>query len=211
MPIEGMINLCEYIDVIERKVYLNKDWRCVILREIDFLLKICWSIPCLHPSWRLLTWIWICASLNHCKKMKAQSTDSSKPCRNTSAFKCERNVIPDMWRAFPDGGSKFQQDYSPCLSSKKVKTVFRKQKINVLDWPGNSPDLNPIENWWSVTRCRLQKLYCTTMTKLRDARDDWIVVFHYQSYPVLKNVVRIRFLLWFNCTVRIGKLSKSVS
>jgi len=25
MPIEGMINLCEYIDVIERKVYLNKD------------------------------------------------------------------------------------------------------------------------------------------------------------------------------------------
>jgi len=33
------------------KFYLNKDWGCVILREIDFLLKICWSIPCLHPSW----------------------------------------------------------------------------------------------------------------------------------------------------------------
>jgi len=25
----------------------------VILREIDFLLKICWSIPCLHPSWKV--------------------------------------------------------------------------------------------------------------------------------------------------------------
>ena len=24
------------------KYYLNKDWGCVILREIDFLLKICW-------------------------------------------------------------------------------------------------------------------------------------------------------------------------
>jgi len=24
-----------------------------ILREIDFLLKICWSIPCLHPSWKV--------------------------------------------------------------------------------------------------------------------------------------------------------------
>ena len=23
--------------------------KCVILREIDFLSKICWSIPCLHP------------------------------------------------------------------------------------------------------------------------------------------------------------------
>ena len=33
--------------------YLNKDWGCVILREIDFLLKICWSLPCLHPSWKV--------------------------------------------------------------------------------------------------------------------------------------------------------------
>ena len=31
------------------------DWGCVILREIDFLLKICWSIPCLHPSWKVHT------------------------------------------------------------------------------------------------------------------------------------------------------------
>jgi len=30
----------------------------VILREIDFLLKICWSIPCLHPSWKVHTWIY---------------------------------------------------------------------------------------------------------------------------------------------------------
>ena len=37
--------------------YLNKDWGCVILREIDFLLKICWSIPCLHLSWKVHTWI----------------------------------------------------------------------------------------------------------------------------------------------------------
>ena len=30
-----------------------QDWGCVILREIDFLLKICSSIPCLHPSWEV--------------------------------------------------------------------------------------------------------------------------------------------------------------
>jgi len=34
-----------------------QDWGCVILREIDFLLKICWSIPCLHPSWKVHTWM----------------------------------------------------------------------------------------------------------------------------------------------------------
>ena len=34
-----------------------QDWGCVILRGIDFLLKICWSIPCLHPSWKVHSWI----------------------------------------------------------------------------------------------------------------------------------------------------------
>jgi len=51
-----------------------QDWGCVILREIDFLLKICWSIPCLHPSWKVHTWIKICASLNHRKKTKADGS-----------------------------------------------------------------------------------------------------------------------------------------
>ena len=31
----------------------------------------------------------------------------------------ERRVIPDMRRAFPDGGGKFQQDLAQCLSAKK--------------------------------------------------------------------------------------------
>ena len=51
-----------------------QDWGCVILRDIDFLSKICWSIPCLHPSWKVHTWIEICASLNHRKKTKANGS-----------------------------------------------------------------------------------------------------------------------------------------
>jgi len=51
-----------------------QDWGCEILGEIDFLLKIYWSIPCLHPSWKVHTGIEICASLNHRKKTKADSS-----------------------------------------------------------------------------------------------------------------------------------------
>jgi len=54
--------------------YLNKDWGCVILREIDFPLKLCWSIPCLHPPWKVHTWIEIGASLNHHKKTTADGS-----------------------------------------------------------------------------------------------------------------------------------------
>ena len=42
---------------------------------------------------------------------------------------------------------------------KKVKTVFRKQKLNVLDWPRNSPGLNSIKDLRLVTKPRLQNLY----------------------------------------------------
>jgi len=53
----------------------------------------------------------------------------------------ERKAIPDMRQAFPDDGGKFQ-DIVPCLSSEN----FVIAKLNVIDWPGYSPDLNPIEN-----------------------------------------------------------------
>jgi len=38
----------------------------------------------------------------------------------------ERKAVPDMKKAFNDGGGKFQ-DLVPCLSSEKMKTIFRKQ------------------------------------------------------------------------------------
>lgn len=41
----------------------------------------------------------------------------------------------------------FQQDIAPCNTSKKGKNLFKQNVIKVLDWPGNSTDLSPIENY----------------------------------------------------------------
>jgi len=46
----------------------------VVLHEIDFLLKVCCSIPGLPPLWRELTWIYIFENFNHCKKIFNQSS-----------------------------------------------------------------------------------------------------------------------------------------
>ena len=80
----------------------------------------------------------------------------------------QKSVLPTL-NSMAEDNPIFQQDLAPCHTSKICKAFFENNVIRVLKWPGNSPDINPIENLWSIIKQRLRKCDCTTKSKLIQA------------------------------------------
>jgi transposase len=60
----------------------------------------------------------------------------------------------------------FRQDGAPCHKSKKITDFLKENKLQVIDWPGNSPDLNPIEKVRAYMKNKLKEKVITSVPTL---------------------------------------------
>lgn len=67
----------------------------------------------------------------------------------------------------PDG--VFMLNGTPCHRSKDVQDFLQEHNIPVLEWPGNSPDLSPIENAWAHIKEQLVAVQTLSVPRLQEA------------------------------------------
>ena len=77
------------------------------------------------------------------------------------------------------------------LSARSTMRWLEDHGIEVLPWPANSPDFNPIKNLWGLVKRRMSKERPSTQEKLKGAiQRAWSSVTHEDCYRLVSSMPR---------------------
>ena len=97
------------------------------------------------------------------------------------------HVVPIIQNSRFDRAT-FMQDNAPCHKAKVVMIYLSEQDFEIMDWPPQSPDLNPIENLWKTLGVKV-------MEKIPLTRRIWGWSFKKNGQKLVSRIVKNWFVL----------------
>ena len=77
-------------------------------------------------------------------------------------------MLPAAREMFRNGQNyTFQQDNAPCHTLVSTRRWFQTNNVQVMDWPPQSPDMNPIENLWGDLKIAVRRHQPTSKAQLK--------------------------------------------
>ncbi|KAI2662348.1 Transposable element Tcb2 transposase [Labeo rohita] len=101
------------------------------------------------------------------------------------------NQGPRVWRKGGKAHSPSCQDLAPAHTAKSTKRWLNDHGVGVLDWPANSPDLNPIENLWGIVKRKMRNKRPKNADELKaTVKETWASIPPQQCHRLITSMPR---------------------
>ncbi len=103
----------------------------------------------------------------------------------------EHFMLPSADQLFKDADFIFQQYLAPAHTSKSTNSWLNDHGVGVLDWPGDSPDLNTIDNLWGIVKKKMRNKSSKNADELKaSVKETWASIPPQQCHKLITSMPR---------------------